>query len=293
MEELLISASDIIKKSACQILYLRTHPKPQATVRQLVGNEMADKISVGFKEMRGIYSIRDIKVFYSFDEIQINDDETCFIEHKYVENHDEVEDWFFNYSALQIVFYAALHAVNKNKHYETATFMVSKGCTKEVIDLPIFVPDKNKFILQFGGKTYGITLKNPKAIVKYYLQKVESTRNYRDAQLWDNEHKFKDYEFLYTYFDIQPLYQTTNVFQDGISERTSRESGTSGQSASDGSVEQSLGTEDDGQRLSVCARLKRACANIRLRFTKETRDNGQGKPAIPRKTSSHTKKVRR
>lgn len=202
------SASDLVKKSASQICYLRDKPRPAATARALKGDELAEKKSIGLVEMRGMFVNSDMTIFYSFDEI-VKDNVITFVEHKYVEDHDTVEDWFFNSSVLQLAFYASLHIINKNKSYVTATFRINDGYEKQCLS----VEDNTlcRYVLNFGDKLFEVTISDPIHIVLQFLFKANCTigetrtLSFKKAKTYDNLYKFKEYERLYKCFHITPI----------------------------------------------------------------------------------------
>lgn len=201
-----ISLSDLIKKSARQLCYLRKNKVIQpATEAQIEGNKIAiERTQSLYAEMRGTFSTDNITIYYAIDEVQVNDKAACLIEHKHIRNMDEVELWYRNASLLQTAVYQAFSKVNKNTLLETATFFVKEGNPKLEIDL------KNRYIrseLHFGTEIYSVLVNNPQDIVNFYIQKSNMINDYDLASDWDKKYKHREFDYLHnhiTYRLIQP-----------------------------------------------------------------------------------------
>jgi hypothetical protein len=157
-----------------------------------------------FVEMRGIYKeYKDALVFMSFDEIDTTGNKARFIEHKNVHDINKLEDWFVEYSVLQVAFYAAM--AESIDHYTTATFHVKNGNEKN----NIFVDKDREFYLYMKSRNGELIIKvdvlDPKKILDLYKKKVkvlkfdkESNKKevWDKAQEFDSKYKRKEVEHL-------------------------------------------------------------------------------------------------
>jgi hypothetical protein len=188
-----ISASDLIKKSAKAICYFRKKRQTfKVTDRMIKGNEAAERKTISeLKEMRGSYAIDNILIHYTFDEIQKEDNNITLIEHKNIEEDSIVEDWYVNYSILQLAFYYSLLLKNKSKEYYTAKFLRKQGYNTNYIKLS----NDNIItaILYIGNDRYEVKPTAPTKIVNFYIDKANATFEYETAIEWDTKWKFKEY----------------------------------------------------------------------------------------------------
>jgi hypothetical protein len=188
------SASELVKKSASQILYM-TLKKLQykATDRQLKGNEYADKIVLkeeASSEKRGVVQLKeDNLLFFCIDMIKDNK----FIEIKMVDERP-VEEWYLLSSINQSAFYASL--LKDVKTLDTPKFRKKEGFKQEII----FVPDEFNFELWFGKDKY---LVQPNDKLKdHYLNKADIihksilTKSFDEVREFDLKYKHKEFEIF-------------------------------------------------------------------------------------------------
>jgi hypothetical protein len=197
-----ISASDLIKKSSKAICYFRKKQKQRTvTERQVNGNINAlNKSTSTLLEMRGCYSFDNINIYFTFDEVIPNKSNYTLIEHKYVENASIIEDWYRNYSILQVAFYKTLFQYSPKKLI-TANFFINEG--NPVNEIIIDKPYEN--ILLFGNESYKIDVITPKTIIDFYKKKSVSTIEYEQAIEWDLQWKFREYDFLKNSIKIKKI----------------------------------------------------------------------------------------
>lgn len=193
-----ISASDLLKKSAFQICYLRIKAlQKEPTERMLKGNEEAERKSISeLKEMRGTYVHNAFLLHYTFDEIRVNEKNgnVLLIEHKMIENGSLVENWYIENSILQIALYHSLLKLNPNKEYFTAKFYRKLGYNTNYFEVAA-----NKKItshLLMGDKVIEVGVKNPKALVDFFIKKAISTFDYTSAKDFDLKYKRKEFQLL-------------------------------------------------------------------------------------------------
>lgn len=202
--DILHSAANLTKMSAMQLCYSRGKEK-KVTPGMIVGDNYAKSISGAYKEMRNHYAFIDDKgirnvIFFSFDEIVLNDDSVDFIEHKFIRNHKLVEDWLFPMSSLQLAFYYSLHRSSAIRRYVTANFALNKGERKKAIVLD-GDSDCERAILNFGGIKHIVKVNDIDAIIEFYKKKALMSSNYDDASKWDKMYKHKEYSFLDNHYE--------------------------------------------------------------------------------------------
>lgn len=203
------SASDLLKSSAAQIVYKKNrmrmyNEKEKPTKRQLKGNENAERVSTSeLIEMRGTYVFKKHLIHFTFDEIQKKDDHILFIEHKFIDDENNLEDWYINSSLLQTALYQAL--AMKTKEYITAKFMRK---THEVNYLEIKKKEKRRSELLFSNENfmrrYEVIVTDPKKLIKFFTDKLKYTLidgikladSYEKAREWDKKFKRKEFELL-------------------------------------------------------------------------------------------------
>lgn len=190
------SASDLIKKSAAQLLYIRLNNISRfPTQQQLEGNTYAqiitDKLGAS-AEKRGIFSIEDINIYFCIDLVKDN----TFAEIKHVIG--KYEDWYLQGSIMQATLYASL--LSKVNTLDTPDFRIREGYKQEVIS----VPKRYNYELWFGDEVYKV--KPNKAILEHYINKAKliknsiETLNYRACREFDKEYKFKEFQILKPYY---------------------------------------------------------------------------------------------
>lgn len=192
------SASDLCKRSASQICYLRKHPnKLVITPEQLSGiKKQANNTKSKYMEMCGAIKINGVDtIYFSWDEVQVKADTGVakFIEHKQVLG--ETEDWYLYNSMLQTALYGALSV--RTYRYETAKFFQKAGNKKQVLDLMGY---SRRFYLQFGNKTYKIKLGHGLNLFNFLVAKAEASKHYDTAKEFDMKYKHREFELLSKYF---------------------------------------------------------------------------------------------
>ena len=204
-----VSASNLIKRSAAQIVYYKSktyfyNQNKPATKAQIKGNENAEKVSTSeYIEMRGTYVTPDqTLIHFTFDEIQKKENKTVFIEHKHIDDENNLEDWYIQYSILQVALYQSL--AQDINHYVTAKFLRKTHETKQ-----LSVDNKRVFKLVFSNddfkRVYKIKVTNPEKIIEYYLNKnthsllqnpTDLAKDYSIARKYDAEFKGHDWDNL-------------------------------------------------------------------------------------------------
>ena len=204
-----VSASNLIKRSATQIVYYKSkayfyNQNKPATQEQIKGNQNAEKMSTSeYIEMRGTYVTSDqTLIHFTFDEIQKKENKTIFIEHKYIDNEKNLEDWYIQLSILQVAFYQSL--AQDINHFITAKFLRKTHETKQLL-----VDNKRVFKLVFSNdgfkRVYKIKVTNPEKILEYYLNKNKHSllqnpaalnKDYSVAREYDAEFKGYDWDNL-------------------------------------------------------------------------------------------------
>jgi len=187
-----ISASELVKRSASQLLY-KELKKIQfaATPRQYKGNEYADEIVAkeeASSEKRGIISIGDDLLFFCIDIVKNNK----FVEIKMVDDDDNYDDWYLYSSLLQSTYYATL--ITKVKTLDTPKFRKKEGYSQEILQIP-----KNpKFELWFGeNQKFEVFPNND--IYNHYIEKINvikegiESKSFDNCRLFDAKYKFKEF----------------------------------------------------------------------------------------------------
>jgi hypothetical protein len=198
----MLSASDLIKKSAMQIKYLRDHTVEKVvTPSQLEGEQFQNTQAIDLEavqEMRGIYKKNDLMIFFVNDMILPN----RIIECKSVDLSRETPDWYFESSVLQAAFYKSL-LMNTNGILTTPTFKLNKGYKNTTIKV-----DPNiEYQLLFGSVYFSIqiTKKQSLKIIQYFVDKAIATYDWNTAKEYDRVHKFKHYSDLKDQFKIEDV----------------------------------------------------------------------------------------
>jgi len=202
IENINFSCADLIKKSAKTICYFRKKKKQQeVTPAMIKGNQMAEKKTISeLKEMRGTYNIDNLLIHYTFDEIQKKNNKIVLIEHKNIEDESDVEEWYVNYSLLQVALYRALLEINPSKEYFTAKFFRKEGFNTNYIKIE---NEKIKSILYIGDKKYKVKINSAHEIVNFYITKAKATFDYDSAIEWDVKWKFKEWDYLKRYISYK------------------------------------------------------------------------------------------
>jgi len=210
-----MSLSDLLKKSAMQICYLRKNKEktPPVTPGQIAGNEAAHaKSESEYIEMRGTFKVgmksQDLLIHYAFDEIKLLDKACVLIEHKMIKPGSVVELWYRNASILQTVVYQAFALVNPDRNLETATFFVDQGNPKLSVNIG------NSYIrseLHLGDMVFSATAIKQEKIVRFYVDKAKATLNYDTAKEFDAKYKHKEFELLNEYFNFRTLEESKTI----------------------------------------------------------------------------------
>ncbi len=211
------SAAMILKNSAKQLVwksikYRNWKQSDNTTKNQQKGNKNAIKHSSSkYLEMRGTNIANDIAIHFSFDEVLPKKNKTIFIEHKWIENQQDIQEWYIHYSILQVAFYQSLS--KSVDEFYTAKFFRRQG--NEVKYLKI--KNKRIFKLIFSNDDfsmkYKVKVNNHKKILSYFRDKIYSINinihndetAYKLAELWDKKHKFKDWNFLKDYISYKKI----------------------------------------------------------------------------------------
>ena len=193
------SASDLVKKSASQILYLtlkkiRLTPTPG----QYKGDKHAEEVvkkEEASSEKRGVVELDDSLVFFCVDMVKDNK----YVEIKMVEDMEDYPDWYLHSSIMQATLYASL--LQDVKYLDTPKFRKKEGYKQEVI----LVAKNPIFELWFGEDKYEIY---PDSQVKeHYLNKAKliesciANMDYSTCREFDSRYKFKEFELF------KPLYK--------------------------------------------------------------------------------------
>ena len=187
-----ISASELVKRSASQLLYKEIKRiQWQATPRQVKGNKYAEKITLkeeASAEKRGILNLGEDLLFFCIDLVKDN----LFVEIKMVENENNYEDWYLYSSIMQSTFYASL--LTKVKSLDTPKFRKKEGFKQEHIS----VPKDFIFELWFGDKQKYTILPNEE-VLNHYLNKANLIKSCIDSadfdkcRDFDSKYKFKEF----------------------------------------------------------------------------------------------------
>lgn len=187
------SASDLVKKSASQILYLilkkiRLKPTPgqyngEAYAEEIIKKEMASS------EKRGIINLdNNCLIFFCVDLVKGNK----YVEIKMVNDMKDYPEWYLHSSIMQATLYASL--LQDVTFLDTPKFRKKEGYKQEVIP----VAENPIFELWFGDHRYSIFPSNE--VKQHYLNKaklidscVDST-DYSKCREFDAKFKFKEFD---------------------------------------------------------------------------------------------------
>jgi hypothetical protein len=199
LTDVMFSASDLIKKSAKQILFLRNR-KERVTTGMIRGTEyqakVVEKLNAFAEEMRGTFSKDNIIIFYTND--MIKDD--IIYEVKMVDEERDTPDWYRESSILQAVFYKSL-LMSGNGILTTPSFRIKEGYDSKTIKVPI----DSSYRLLFGEEEYKIEVLDKDKIINYFIRKANATFDWSDAELYDYDHKFKHFTDLKKYFKFKRI----------------------------------------------------------------------------------------
>jgi hypothetical protein len=213
MEDLIkYSAADLLKKSAMQLVFLRTKKERYATKMQINGNAFQSKVSnddkyknkgVFAEELRGSYSFDKNVIFFCVDMIS----DGIFYEVKSIQDKDgnltnDYPEWYLNNSILQCAFYKSLLIEGNNNTLFTPKFRIKEGFEYKAMDVDI----NSDYILLFGENLkFKVDVVDSKKIIEYYINKVNSLKDYETAKNYDYSHKFRDFSLLKNYFNYTEI----------------------------------------------------------------------------------------
>lgn len=186
------SLSDLVKRSASQILYLGTHPREhKVSDRKWEGVEYQERMTKkgSMAEMGGTVQFQGIKVHFSWDEV-VPGNPIRFNEIKM----PATEWWYGESSMLQTAVYAAF--TEACSHLDTAKFHLCRTRVSEHLDLS---GKRKEFWLKLGGKHRRIRLKDGARLRNHFLDKAlllsesSSPLNYDKVREWDVIYKHKEF----------------------------------------------------------------------------------------------------
>ena len=187
-----ISASELVKRSASQLLYKEIKRiEWQATPRQYEGNKYAEEIvekEEASSEKRGIIKLGEDLLFFCIDLVK----DDLFVEIKMLENEDNYENWYLYSSIMQSTFYASL--LQQVKTLDTPKFRKKEGYKQEIIEVPV----KHRFELWFGKQQKYEIIPN-KEVLNHYLNKAKlvksciETADFDKCREFDAKYKFKEF----------------------------------------------------------------------------------------------------
>lgn len=206
------SASELVKRSAAQLVFLRNakvrpKPTPQALVGEAYQHAVSEQMkSDGHKvadEMCGCYRYDDNAVYFCIDIVR-NDE---FVEVKSVldENHKNTliyPEWYFQISILQCAVYKALLTAMDGCTLVTPKFRLDAGyelITKNV--------DKSlPYRLKFGEVgTYTVDVVGQNRIIEFIKDKISSLTDYDTARKFDGVYKHREFELLRDCFTYKKI----------------------------------------------------------------------------------------
>jgi hypothetical protein len=211
-----MSLSDLVKKSAMQICYLRKNQEkqPEPTEQQIAGAEAGlAKAMSKLVEMRGTYSVpnnfgQTILIHYAFDEIVPNDKACLFLERKNIPSGQTIELWYRNAAILQTAVYQAFAKQNTNRELETAQFFINQGNPKLEFDLGnLYLRSE----LHLGDIIYSVIAVDPRELVDFYIKKAIATLNYESAKQWDWKYKHKEFDYNHTNITYRLLHASETI----------------------------------------------------------------------------------
>lgn len=206
------SAAYLVKRSTKQLNYFIRHMPAEKvndsilidpfevipSERQVKGNASAEsKAESPYVEMLGIFKHRDISIYFSIDEIRRKSRRDYIIEHKWLEDPDEVEDWFFLQSIIQTAFLGSLSSFVKN--FKTAGFVANDKPRHELV-----LKDKFFTRLQFGEKQYDIKFE-PLPIMRFFLTKARAAQKFSRAKQFDDSFRFNEWSYFKDYIKYRKL----------------------------------------------------------------------------------------
>jgi len=155
--------------------------------------------------MRGTFTKKNITIFFSFDEIIMDNNLANFVEHKMIDKDSAVEDWYLHFSLIQVAYYSAL--ARKIDKFYTAKFRINQGFEKQTLHIKNNIKRQNTLIFTCDGESvsYNVECLNDKKIIKFYLNKINSTDDYDTAKEWDQKFKFNEWKYLNKYIKYNKI----------------------------------------------------------------------------------------
>lgn len=201
MGKINVSAAELIKQTARQWCHLHRNPHMKvaiATEGQIEGNIAAERRRQSdYIEMRGLFDYEHFNIYYCIDEIQVDGDILTFVEHKNLQpGQVSVPQWYLNTAIIQTAVYHSLALYNPHKHYVTATFKQMQGYPEHTLDIGENVIQS---VLMMGDRPIHIDVLNPKKIVSWFLNKLNSAQDYQAATDFDtlyDRKESKDFEYI-------------------------------------------------------------------------------------------------
>jgi len=193
------SASDLVKKSASQILF--TRGKSQIVSDQMLKGEQFQKdtfISKGgvAEELRGKYLQDNFIIYFCNDMLK----DKAMWEIKSVNDPINYPQWYLNSSLLQVAFYKSL-LMNSDGVLSTPQFRIDQGYEKQEV-----IVNKNiDYYLLFDKQEFKVDVLNDKEIILYFMEKAQSTLNWDDAKSFDSITRFKEFDILRDSFNFTKI----------------------------------------------------------------------------------------
>ena len=196
------SAKDLVSRSCMQIKMFAEHPerKPQPSAMIVYGEKYQKAVAntipniIG-EEMRGVYNNGGLTINFSND-IVCSDK---IIEVKSVSG--SYEPWYLESSLVQCAFYKAMIMSGCNK-LDTASFYVSMGHERKSVVVPSYI----RYILLFGEEKYEIDVKNPPAIINFFVNKAMACYDWTAAKDFDMKYKHLEFDVLKKFFEYYSIF---------------------------------------------------------------------------------------
>lgn len=207
------SASELLKRSAAQLVYFRrTGTAPEVTKQMKIGEAYQCNVSnksreAGHKvsdEMGGCYTYGDNAIYFCIDIVR----EDCFVEVKSVLNENgenclAYPTWYFEASILQCAVYKALLMSMNGDTLVTPKFRLDAGYADRKITVDKSLPYK----LKFGEVgTFIVNVTNAERLIGFLKEKINALKDYDTARAFDSKYKHKEYSLLkdcFTYKTIE------------------------------------------------------------------------------------------
>lgn len=208
------SASELIKRSAAQLVYFRrTGTKPQITENMKIGESYQYKVSDterknGHKvadEMCGCYTFGENAIYFCIDIVR----EDCFVEVKSVFDESGKDsltypEWYFESSILQCAVYKSLLMNMDGDTLVTPQFRLNEGCEYKTLKAERSLP----YLLKFGSVgVYRVDVTDSKRIIKFLKDKINALKDYDTARAFDTKYKHKEFNLLRDCFTYKKVSQ--------------------------------------------------------------------------------------